>query len=615
MTGNGKVSDEQLYEVVKSFSVSNYKLPKLSAVKDAKAEVGGWNGAIFYNNKLTYYNNEGYFNYEVNDKYRIEISFPVTTSPVISADSIVCDCGSFVIVYRMADKKTLKSIITVLKPTKLEFRVISNGDIVFDDKTQSLYILQNGSIWAEMPKPSKCVDSKGNPVDVKYAYDYSTQTLSLLVDAKSEQYPIIIDPTIVDNDGQGTSRPTEFGNRIARDSRGNIYVCWDEYTDSTHSIIYMNVYNSSLGLVYDHLKLVASSAYGGGIVDTQPDAIYGSIIIDSFDKMHFIYWQGLSYTPDRIYRYSKCVDLANINQSSSWKYANETSNGSEVIADYPYGDGNLCVDSSQRIYFAYGLYDGSNYKINARMHNGPGAGNAWSTPVLIRTLSTSAYGPWACIDIDSSGYLHVIGMDRDGSSCYYVVYYKSSNPYSISSWTGGTTILYVSCTNAVQGFGNIRCFATNKIMVTAILSLGSSPYNNYLLYNYYNGTSWTQGTGSPSGTTVDMVDGYRQGCFSNLTVDGMNNCYIAYQKRADHYIYYRKWTYTTESWGSETLLLAQSTQTLCSTGIERYLKPTYTKAYVLVWNVDATPDVLSLYDFTVESTPSLDGYNSTIAFM
>jgi hypothetical protein len=154
-------------------------------------------------------------------------------------------------------------------------------------------------------------------------------------------------------------------------------------------------------------------------------------------------------------------------------------------------------------------------------------------------------------------------------------------------------------------------------MVTAILSSGgTSPYDNYLLYNYYNGTSWTQGTGTPSGTTVAMVDEYRQGSFSNLTVDGMNNCYIAYQKRADHYIYYRKWTYTTESWGSETLLLTQSTQASCSTGIERYLRPTNTKAYVLVWNADATPNVLSLYDFTVESsTPSLGGYNSTIAFM
>jgi hypothetical protein len=618
MNGNGKISDEQLYNVVKSISIPNYKLPRVSSIEDAKAEVGGWNGAIFYGNKLTYYNNNGYFDHEVNDKYRIVISFSETTEPTISADSIVYDFGSFIIVYKMSDRKNLKSVITVLTPTELEFRVISNGEIVFNEETQSLYIIQNGKIWAEIPKPSNCVDANGNPVDVEYAYDYSTQTLSLIVDANSEQYPITIDPTIVDGDGQGLSFPTMFGNRIARDSSGNIYVCWDEYINGSHSIIYMNVYNSSLGLVHDHLKLVASPAYGGGIVDTQPDAIFGSILIDSFDKMHFIYWQELFFGLNRLYRYSKCVNLANINQSSSWYIANETSNGSELIADYIYGWGNLCVDSSQRIYFAYGLYDGSdgNFKIKARMHNGPGAGNVWSSPVTIRTLSPDAYEPWACIDIDSSGYLHVIGIDRGISGEYYVVYYKSSNPYSISSWTGGTTILYVS--DAIRGhaFGNIRCFATNKIMVTAILWSEPSPHDNYLLYNYYNGTSWTQGTGTPSGTTVAMVDGYGQGCFSNLTVDGMNNCYIAYQKRDDHNIYYRKWAYTTESWGSETLLLAQSTQAICSTGMERYLRPTDTKAYVLVWDTDAEPDVLYLYDFTVESyTPSLKRYNSTIAFM
>jgi hypothetical protein len=94
----------------------------------------------------------------------------------------------------------------------------------------------------------------------------------------------------------------------------------------------------------------------------------------------------------------------------------------------------------------------------------------------------------------------------------------------------------------------------------------------------------------------------------------MNNCYIAYQKMDDHNIYYRKWTYTTESWESETLLLAQTTQARCSTGMERYLRPTDTKAYVLVLDTDAEPDVLYLY--AIELIPPLaKKYNSTIVFM
>jgi len=603
---------DKICEAVKSITAtkSDYKLPKVSSVKDAVCEVGAWNGVVFYPDRLQYYNNEGFFDMEKEDrenKYLLTIGFANQGNPRVSGDSVIYDFGSHIIAYKMVSKDMIKATITVLKKTDISFRIQTNGTIVFDENSGSLYILQGGNIWVELPGPSDCKDAFGKPIQVKYAFNYDTQTLSFIV-SETKSYPIVIDPTIIDNNGQGSRYPLIFGSRIARDRAGNIYVCWDEYTSSTSSVIYLSVFTPSMEVIFDHLQLVSST---GGIVDTQPDALHGSIIIDGFDKLHFIYWQRLVADANRVYRYSKCIDLKNINLSSSWYIANETTNGSEQITDGYRGVGNICVDSSQRIYFVYGLFDGTYYLVRARKHNGPGAGNTWSPSVTIRTLSMSGTELflWACVDMDSNGYLHVIMADRVPSAEYYVVYCHSVNPYDISAWSSQITILYLSSSVVAHAFGNIRCFG-NKIMVTVVLSTGTSPYTNYLMYNYYNGSVWTQGTGTPSGTTVVMADHYPQGCFSNLTVDGQYNCYIGYQKRADHYIYYRKWNYATETWGGETLLLTQSLLTAHSTAVERYLKPTDTKAYVLVWDRDAEPDVLYLYDFPVNPV-----YNSTIAFM
>lgn len=565
-----------------------------------KAQVGGFSGAKFSNEMVLFYN---HIDELMPDKtYPIRecsIKMPVKVLPVISGGKAIYDMGDYRIEWEMTKKDSVKlTMYVVTKKAQVAIPISTHYDIDFDGS--NLYVLVDGDIWLEFQAPTKCVDKDGKPIDVRYDYDYDNRTLNLVIeDIDASRYPITIDPTVVDNDGQG-GQPVGMGNVVARDSSGNIYVVWHE-DNGTNSIIYLSKYNSSLVIQKNHVVLVAVAASSPKIetVASGVRCIYPSIRIVG-TKLHIIYWYDFGMAiGNRHWHYSKCINLTNCDVAANWVIGNETVQGAEnpCGTNIIYG-GGLAVATDGSMYLVQGMTDGT-YKLQGTSHPGTGAGS-WAAATNIDGTGNYPHEPR--IDFDDDERLHLsYCTNKAGGSQYHQRYLKATNVKNVTAW-GASVVVIDNGAMAWMGAGGIIAKG-NKIVVTNSFRTVNTYYMNY---SSDNGATWTYGTGNPSGTAVSLLNtvaGTSDISGHTLTRDGSGLWYFVYQKRADADWYWK--SFNGAALSGETSIATQVAFQNRNIAIEHDVPSDATVAYVLYCDEDASPDVLYLDSIAV--TPASTG--------
>jgi len=589
------------------------KLPDNRAVRTItesvyKAQMGGFSGAKFGRGKILFYNHIDELTIE--QKVReLTVTLPIVTDPVLSGGKAIYDDGRVRLEYVMETQKKLKSTIYVAsKPEKsmISFGISTTYDV---DMNTGLYALVNGDIWLEFSKPEKCVDRDGKPIDVRYDFDYNNQTLNMVIeDIDESRYPIVIDPTVVDNDGQGTGNPLICGNKIVRDSSGNVYVVWEE-DGGANCYIYMKKFSSAMVLLQT-AKLISPDALGNAI-EQRTRATTPYIRIDSSNKIHIAFQGGYNIGLDRQIRYSVCVDVSDITSSANWKIANEQSTGAEWICSptnyLVSGNSGICIASTGEIFVVYGGYSyiTSQYFLGALRHPGAGVGNVWSAITFITSAATIHY--YADCDLDSAERIHVISLSNEDGTSYTCRYRKSTNVRDITAWGAGVTVINQgACVNAMTRAIRIR---NDKIAVCFMMRT----YGIYHNYSNDNGATWAHGTGALSGQLVITLNATGDIGAIGSTIDGVGNVHFIYQKGTD--ADYRTKAYTFGvGFGAESLIYAQVAYIAYSNVIEKDVPSSSNIAYVMYRDTDAAPDVLYVDTIVVSGVAGAVPYNSTIAF-
>lgn len=191
---------------------------------------------------------------------------------------------------------------------------------------------------------------------------------------------------------------------IATDSKGNVYVAWDDRTDlfnesETYDDVFYKYWNSTTGL-WSETELISNESYG--------NAYEPSIAVDGLGNIH-IAWHdtsniyGAGTDSDIFYRMWNATTRV-------WSgHINNTDIVSERGGSYTSHYASIGADMSGNAYVVWEEYyfDGySNYDTIYRMWNA--STGLWESMVKVSTSAGSSYDAWRpAIDVDDGGSSYV----------------------------------------------------------------------------------------------------------------------------------------------------------------------------------------------------------------
>src|SRR3990172_9329001 len=142
---------------------------------------------------------------------------------------------------------------TDVKKIKLRYNV--SVDIQKDGSLRFRHPSEKGYFSQSAPKAWQEMDGKRIPVEVAFA-DYGDNTIGFTLGEYNNHYPVVIDPTYQWHTFYGSADSGDWGNGIAVDAGGNVYVTG--FTNSPWATP-LNSYSGVWDIVV--LKLDTSGAY------------------------------------------------------------------------------------------------------------------------------------------------------------------------------------------------------------------------------------------------------------------------------------------------------------------------------------------------------------------
>jgi hypothetical protein len=293
--------------------------------------------------------------------------------------------------------------------------------------------------------------------------------------------------------------------KVVRDSTGNWYVVYVKYNGSTTKYEVKLAKSSDCGYGQGTCSWTVVTLYGsGGIVNNSTSNHYISPSIDvnsNRDQIHLVVFDSTNNTV----RYSKCTSLPNWNSSSYWFQANGTTNGDEQIASSVAGDSQalpvVAVDSSNVAHVVFEQMENcSSVNYNQIRYNNSTNWSSITSVTNTRSCTVPMKRVKPTIDIGNSGLVHILYMDYINSSYTapkYFMYANSSDAFSVKTAVISETSNYNSSGPSIAALDG-----ENKIWVAGFLNY-SGTYRTR--FNYYNGSSWSGGTG---GTNISTTGYY-----------------------------------------------------------------------------------------------------------
>ncbi len=364
----------------------------------------------------------------------------------------------------------------------------------------------------------------GKRVPVTVAFRLSDGEVGFSVGRYDPNYPLIIDPIYVWNSFFGSSSGTDYGNAIAVDSSGNVYVTG--YSNETWGFP-LSAYSSGGGDIFV-LKLNGSGA-------VQWNTFFGSSSIDAgngiaVDSNGNVYVTGYSNATwgFPLNAYSGGEDIFVLKLSSSgavqWNTFFGSSNGTDA------GEG-IAVDSNGNVYvtghsngtwgFPLSAYSGG-YDIFVLKLSSSGT-YEWNT--FFGSSSGSDVGK--DITVDGSGNVYVTGFSNgtwgfplnaySGGNDIFVLKLSVNGAYEWNSFFGSSNGNDVAEDIAVDGSGNLYVTGFSSASWGFPLNAYSVGYDIFVLKLSSSGAvQWNSFFGSSNGNDVG----------EDIAVDGSGNLYV-----------------------------------------------------------------------------------------
>jgi len=390
--------------------------------------------------------------------------------------------------------------------------------------------------------------------------------------------------TIVDNNGQGGQWLNGDGSHIARDQHGHVFVVWAEHDGSVNrTFIYSDVDNTKrllYGSTTESLTALATT-----------EAVRNPNIVRIGTKLLVA---GLRVGPVGIVS-TICIDPDAYATASNWKRTDETTQGSTTVSTATNrGMVAIAKDSLDNVYVAACTDFPVASTFKPRVWKRTASTKTWSAGSNAASVDTNRID----IIVDSSTEnLHLVTATSADFS--RVSYYKSTNVRDETAWDAATIVLDDSGTTNMC----IQEEADGKFVVTGKAS-GSAGF-----WNYFNGTTWTQGTGAGSGTQTGFAGilDTLEGVEAKLVRDGAKNVYIVHGSGAVAQDFYLALKFTGTTWATHATFVVGTNDTRDNPRGEKYPPTDAILAYVLyIDEQGGAADELVLDSFSVSAAPIPD---------
>ncbi len=221
---------------------------------------------------------------------------------------------------------------------------------------------------------------------------------------------------------------------LAVDNSGNIYVCWDDYTN------YAGAGASDVDIFYKFWNALSSTWNDTELVSTgsNVDSFTPSIGVDSKGTVHIVWRDATNYVGS-----GTDLDIAcrRWNTTSlSWSAIEVASTQSNLNSISP----QLRIDSTDKVHLAwhdYTDYMGADADEDIFYKSWENPSTSWTNTEVVSTESTLD-SRYASLDIDSVGNVHIIWYDYtnyDSSGTDYDIFYKCKDSLS-SFWTAAEVV-------------------------------------------------------------------------------------------------------------------------------------------------------------------------------
>ncbi|MDA9829639.1 putative Ig domain-containing protein, partial [Candidatus Poseidoniaceae archaeon] len=463
--------------------------------------------------------------------------------------------------------------------------MVSDGDIphvvYYDAVDHDLFYMSNArGVWERIlvagdsisKTPSTTMDVNGD-LHVAYYIDGSYDDMGYAaVRSLSHRPQFEIEPALPTGVLLGGENGTVYGTPNVF-SELTEYTVWANTTTTSASTTFSIGVDWELMASVDHLEVVKNTAmtpitfnwtaWSSGVLNSTSSvytsgdsAHYSSIVIDSNDKAHIVF-----------YRDDNSNLMYSTNKSGSWAISSiETSNN---VGKYC----NLAIDSNDGLHVSYQYNSGNALKYAYKS----ASSSSWS-----KTTIDNTGGKFTSIAIDSNDKPHIAYRDSGGDLGYAE---KTGSSWSFSSVQSASDIAFTSMAIDSDDHIHIAYYdANNKDMFhftdtsgswvrTNLEDIGTNtggtaldiaidpttdePGISYfdmdatsLKYTYYTGSSW-------SASTVE--NGADYGRFNSIAYDSLGNVHISHELNGADDLYYT--SDKTGSWISTAVHTANSVGT------------------------------------------------------
>lgn len=303
----------------------------------------------------------------------------------------------------------------------------------------------------------------------------------------------------------------------------------------TNGTIYVYYYDS--GQTKMRVSTDGGSSFAAAIILTGASGIITTndvVLRDCVEvsgKMHFVGYRASGTVEALVH--TVLIDPANPGTGANWKQTDESTQGYTVVDSNtdPYsGSSTVGVDTTGNLHVGYDRGSGGSNQIwyNTR------TGTTWGTPTQIE--GGASYKGTSCVVVTTNDDVWIAFWTWKNSP-QEVWIYRSTN--GGSSWDAGTKVLQSNTSHAYGDHPVLMEEADNKLVVVGgfvdYFSWENPPtqYGNRV-WNYWNGSSWTQGTtGSQTGMTLTNTTYMTNS--RNCTRDGAKNVYYLIGKATTTY--------------------------------------------------------------------------------
>lgn len=544
------------------------------------------NGVLAKTGEIAYYND---LEVHIGDGIRRlhKLSIPVGGAPSIVSDKIVFEDATFKLVFKMERSNEVKATLTAkVKPASdtVSFTHTPHAGCTFtwDGGTSVLTVQKAGGVTC-YTFPKLTTDSGDILV---HSWDVGTTTLSVQIPEPQYSdlgtYPLVIDPTVIDSDGGFV---TGINKRwVFQDSAGFFYVIWIETSPSNRVSI------SSSRDSFATRKSLFDSA--GSALVTGAGTLNAATSFTGAMKNDKLYLAVRDLTNNRLLQ-TTCVDLPNWDLTASWKNSVEGANGFTVVKSGVGGtQSGIDLDEDDNIYF---ISLATNV-VDIVIHKYLRSGDTWSD-VTVADPSFSIRGSSVIITADQ--FVNIAYGDID-------IYYKrSTSPKDITSLPAATQVTVCDVNSVFSMQVSMMEEADNKLVVMGYEGGGSFAKK----WNYFDGVSWTQGTGVSSGSVTGLPAANLFNLVDMIARDGAKNVYITIVRSDGIYEVLR---FNGTGWTSITTVNPGAGDALANPGPEGRIPTAATTCGWVYGDADGTnPDTLVFDTFTVEAAPSVSNLLSS----